>query len=89
MENTLEEMDCSIKSLQEEKGREISNLNSQLTSYIFRIEQYKDQLDTLQKSRIDNKFTHTEKTKNIDEKYKNTRLTLISQIKLLCNFLIF
>jgi len=89
LENTLGDTDYFIKTLQEEKGKEISSLNSQLTSYIVRIEQYKNQLATLQKSRIDDKFTHTERTKNIDEKYKNTRFMLISQIKLLSNFLIF
>ncbi|XP_025267271.1 uncharacterized protein LOC112638905 [Camponotus floridanus] len=83
LENTLGDTDYSIKTLQEEKGKEISSLNSQLTSYLVKIEQYKNQLATLQKSRIDDRFTHSERTKNIDEKYKNTRLMLISQIKLL------
>ncbi|XP_070149953.1 cilia- and flagella-associated protein 157-like [Polyergus mexicanus] len=83
LENTLEDTDDSIKTLQEEKGKEISSLNSQITSYTVRTEEYKNQLAALEKSRINDKFTHTEKTKNIDEKYKNKRLVLISQIKLL------
>lgn len=90
LENTLEDTDDSIKTLQEEKEKEISSLNSQITSYTVRTEDYKNQLAALEKSRINDKFTHTEKTKNIDEKYKNKRLMLISQIKLLSNcFLIF
>ncbi|XP_072761848.1 cilia- and flagella-associated protein 157 [Anoplolepis gracilipes] len=83
LENILKDTDYSTKTLQEEKGKEISSLNSQITSYIVKLEEYKNQLATLEKSRIDNKFTHIEKVKNIDEKYKNTRLMLISQIKLL------
>ncbi|CAL1685675.1 unnamed protein product [Lasius platythorax] len=83
LENTLEDTGYSIKTLEEEKGKEISSLNSQIASYTVKIEEYKNQLAALEKSRIDNKLTHTAKTLNIDEKYKNTRLMLISQIKLL------
>lgn len=90
LENTLEDTGYSIKTLEEEKGKEISSLNSQIASYTVKIEEYKNQLAALEKSRIDNKLTHTAKTLNIDEKYKNTRLMLISQIKLLSNcFIIF
>lgn len=79
-----------MKTLEEEKGKEISNLKSQIVSYKVRIEEYKNQLVALEKSRIDNQLTYTAKTINIDEKYKKTRLMLISQIKLLSNcFLIF
>lgn len=85
LEDDLEDMDCSIKTLQEEKTQEISGLKSQLTSYIIKIKEYKHQLIILEKARIDDKFTHTAIAINIDEKYKDTRLILISQIKLLSN----
>lgn len=90
LENTLENTNNSIKILQEEKGKEISSLSSQINFYTIKIEDYKNQIATLEKSRINDKFTHIGKTKNIDEKYNNTRLMLLSQNKLLSNcFLIF
>ncbi|XP_050458101.1 uncharacterized protein MG328 homolog [Cataglyphis hispanica] len=83
LENTLENTNNSIKILQAEKGKEISNLSSQINSYTIRTEAHKNQLAVIEKARINDKFTHIEKTKNIDEKYNNTRLMLLSQNKLL------
>jgi len=85
LENNLEDMHYFIKTLQEEKIQEINSLKSQIVSYIATIKAYKHQLTTLEKTRIDDKNTHIAITVNIDEKYKNTRITLISQIKLLSN----
>lgn len=83
MEDTLKHTNRYIKTLKEEKGQEISTLNSQISSYLARVEECKEQMDTLEKSRIDNNFAHTVKLRNIDEKYKNTRVVLISQLKFL------
>ncbi|KYM82199.1 hypothetical protein ALC53_07347 [Atta colombica] len=83
LENNVEDMHYFIKTLQEEKIQEINSLKSQIASYIATIKAYKHQLTTLEKIRIDDKNTHIAITVNIDEKYKNTRTTLISQIKLL------
>ncbi|KAL6430278.1 hypothetical protein ACFW04_007772 [Cataglyphis niger] len=83
LENTLENTNNSIEILQKEKGKEISNLSSQINSYTIRTEAFKNQLAVLEKARINDKFIHIEKTKNIDEKYDNTRLMLLSQNKLL------
>lgn len=88
MEDNLEDINYFIKTLQEEQMQEISNLKSQIVSYITRIKDYKHQLITLEKARIDDKFIHTTTALNIDEKYKNTRLMLISQIKLLSNYFV-
>ncbi|XP_018373712.1 PREDICTED: uncharacterized protein LOC108768018 [Trachymyrmex cornetzi] len=82
LESNLEDTHYFIKTLQE-KTQEISSLKSQIASYITRIKAYKHQLITLEKARIDDKYTHIAITVNIDEKYKNTRIMLISQIKLL------
>lgn len=86
MENNLKDINYFIKTLQEEQIQEISNLKSQIASYITRIKDYKQQLIALEKATIDDKFIHTTTALNIDEKYKNTRLILISQIKLLRNY---
>jgi len=86
LESNLEDLDRFIETLQEEKTKEISGLKSQIASYINKIREYNNQLISLEKTRIDDKFTHTAKTINIDEKYKNTRLMLTSQIKLLSNY---
>jgi len=86
LESNLEDLDRFIKTLQEEKTQEISSLKSQIASYINRIKEYNNQLINLEKERINDKFTHTAKIINIDEKYKNTRLMLTSQIKLLSNY---
>ncbi|KYN33331.1 hypothetical protein ALC56_12042 [Trachymyrmex septentrionalis] len=83
LESNLEDMHYFIKTLEEEKTQEISSLKSQLASYITVINACKDQLITLEKARTDDKYTHIASTINIDEKYKNMRLMLISQIKLL------
>jgi len=72
--------------LQEEKTQEISNLKSQIASHITRIKEYKYQLITLEKARIDDKSTYTATATNIAEKYKNTRLMLTLQMKLLSNY---
>lgn len=83
LEDNLEDTNYFIKTLQEEQMQEISNLKSQIASYITRIKDYKHQLITLEKTRTDDEFIHTTRALNIDEKYKNTRLVFISQIKLL------
>ncbi|XP_020280900.1 uncharacterized protein LOC109853327 [Pseudomyrmex gracilis] len=83
LEDTLKHTNRYIKTLEEEKAQEISTLNSQLSSYLARIEECKEQMGALEKSMIDNNFAHTVKLGNIDEKYKNTRLVLISQLKFL------
>ncbi|KYM94480.1 hypothetical protein ALC62_14923 [Cyphomyrmex costatus] len=90
LESNLKDMHHFIKTLQEEKTQEISNLKSQIASYISKIIAYKHQLITFEKARIDDKYSHTVTTINIDEKYKNTRIMLISRIKFLrakCNIL--
>jgi len=85
LEDTLRDIDCSIKILQKEKAQEISSVNTQITSNMMKIENYKRQLTILEKSMTENKFIHIKKIADIDEKYKNARFILISQIKLLSN----
>lgn len=89
LENNLKDVDYLIKALQEEKTQEISSLNVQIASQVARVEDCRKQLITLETSNIDDKSAHNLKIIKINEKYKNTRLALISQLKLLSklNFL--
>lgn len=85
MEDNLEDIDYFMKTLEEEKGQEILNLSKYVTSQAARVDDYKKQLMTVEQSRTDDKIAHTARVININDKYTNTKLMLISQMKLLSN----
>lgn len=77
--------------MQEERSQEISSLKLQIAAQVIKMKEYKQQVSTLENTRMDHKSSHAAKLITINEKYNNTRLKLISQLKLLgeCEFLIF
>ncbi|XP_012228261.1 cilia- and flagella-associated protein 157-like [Linepithema humile] len=83
LEDNLRDLDYSIQTLQKEKAQEISSMNAQITSNVIKIENYKRHLTALEKSMTEDKFAYIRNVTNIDEKYKNARFTLLSQMKCL------
>jgi len=78
-------MSYYVLILEAENTEEIRNLNSQVVAQETRINDYKKQLMTLEKTRADDRIAHVAKLININDKYKDTKLTLTSQIKVLSN----
>jgi len=85
LKNNIKDTNYYIINLEEESTEEISSLNTQVVAQEARIDNYKKQLMTLEKIRADNKIAHIEKLISINDKYKDTKLMLTSQIKILSN----
>lgn len=83
MEDSLKDTDSSIKVLQEERSQEISGLKLQVAAQAAKVEEYKQQVSALENTRINHKSSHAAKLIYINEKYDDTRLKFISQLKLL------
>ncbi|EFN85345.1 hypothetical protein EAI_16029 [Harpegnathos saltator] len=81
LEDCLKDTDNSIKVFQEKKSQEISGLKLQVAAQVARVEEYKKQVNALESMRIEH--NHALKLITINKRYDNTRLKLISQLKLL------
>jgi uncharacterized protein (DUF342 family) len=85
LKNNIKDTNYYIIDFEAESTEKISSLSAQVVAQEARINDYRKQLMTLEKTRADNKMAHNEKVISINNKYKDTKLMLISQIKIISN----
>lgn len=68
-----------------ETADQISSLSKQVYVQSTNIERLKNQIDTMENSRIKDKESHNDNVELFNQKFKKKKIELVSQIKILSN----
>lgn len=68
-----------------ETADELSNLYKQVYAQSNHVENLKSQINTLENARVNDKQSHDEKVESFNQKYKEKKVELVSQVKAYSN----
>ncbi|XP_053995455.1 uncharacterized protein LOC128885430 [Hylaeus anthracinus] len=79
----IETIEGFLSAVDAETAEEISNLSKQMYAQINRVDNLKTQIDTVENDRVKNKQSHEDNVELLNQKYKEKKVELVSQIKVL------